>query len=338
MAFHKRGYTVAVLSVTCFSCTEWALNNLDHSGGGSAASGSTLGQVEATQDTSDPSPTSLEGKTSTSSSLATDPVDSTSSTSTMTMPETATHDPAVPDLPMPTTRDVTSEMMMTNDTFEEGPADPLACDAEKGEVYVDGDMSCAKYEEVWFVFVTSEEYTGNLSYDVCNTLNADATGEPGYQTLPGQYWPWVSGGFSPADWMFPVDKNRRYVKYDRVVGGNSATVVASDWASLLESMLVSGVDVTEFGEKVVGDDEYAWTGTNASGEATGNNCYGWTDEVLGFDNECDEPDNIGTIGKIGSSNSAWVNVHAGGCGMGDLEDRTWCNQKHRIYCVQTMDL
>lgn len=92
----------------------------------------------------------------------------------------------------------------------------------------------------------------------------------------------------------------------------NGTLVANDWVQLTSGALLHAIDRDETGAQV--GQEYVWTGTQISGQATPLNCRNWTIGAV---------DDKGTVGLANRSDSVWTNAGVAPCGSG-----------HRLYCFE----
>lgn len=155
------------------------------------------------------------------------------------------------------------------------------------------------------VFVTSVSVNdadfGGLARvdDFCNTLAASAA-------LGGTYLAWASDYRNSASSRF----TRSSVPYALLDG----TIIANDWADLVDGSLAHAIDVTERGEPLPISVE-VWTGTRSDGSYSGSSCSGWTNG--GWWSQ------YGTVGTTSSSRS-WTDAREQYCGR----------SSRRIYCFE----
>jgi hypothetical protein len=93
------------------------------------------------------------------------------------------------------------------------------------------------------------------------------TAAAAYLPLPGSFVAWISISGNDAK-----DRLTFNGPWNRVDGVR----IAATKAALIDGVIDTGMEVTEFGVPLPGDFE-AWTGTGTGGTAVGNQCADWTD-------------------------------------------------------------
>jgi hypothetical protein len=156
------------------------------------------------------------------------------------------------------------------------------------------------------VFVTSTYYDGALGGGL---LNADSECQrlAGLASLPGHYIAWLSTSSSNASDRL-IQSSGPYVLVD-------GTVIANDWADLVDGSLAHAIDLDENGSSV---SWYAWTGTYAYGTVDFPTCNEWTDNTATYN---------GTIGDETATNSDWS----------ALATSFRCDAHYNLYCFQQPD-
>jgi hypothetical protein len=119
--------------------------------------------------------------------------------------------------------------------------------------------------------------------------------------LGGTWKAWLSDGAESPSTRF----TRATVPY-RLVDG---TVVANNFADLIDGTLAHAIDKDEVGARPRGINNQVWTGTSASGRATSASCAGWTSSATAA---------IGTFGLWDSSDSTWTELSREFCERADL--------------------
>jgi hypothetical protein len=155
------------------------------------------------------------------------------------------------------------------------------------------------------VFVTSETFDGAEVGAGAGTAGADAhcqrlANAAGHQ---GKYLAWLSDGSSSPSSRFS-QSSYRY----RLIDG---TVIAEDWADLIDGALLAAPSLDEYGVLQESSADGPWTGTTTAGEASKDHCEGWTGSGTGL------------TGLAGSTTSTWTESLLKVCG-----------QSHRLYCFQ----
>ena len=84
-----------------------------------------------------------------------------------------------------------------------------------------------------------------------------------------------------------------------IVGPDGVTVIADNWADLLDGTIASSLG--RMGVVEDGKGEVWWSGSNADGSASQHTCNGWTDE---------SGDTHGTAGYADMDDGAWIADHA----------------------------
>lgn len=154
------------------------------------------------------------------------------------------------------------------------------------------------------VFVSSVAYTVtelgdvNSAHTKCQTLATNAG-------LAGTYKAWISDDtYSPLN-----DFTQASGKYKMVDG----TVIANNWADLVDGTLSSSISKTESGGSTAAAWGYTWTGTADSGAHYANNdCTGWT-ATSGVNGRC---------GKASLSTDGWTSF--GFCSCGSMTNAIYC--------------
>lgn len=235
-----------------------------------------------------------------------------------------------------------------------GTSSDTPCEAGQVALTEDG-IHCLAMEDVRFVFVTSDDTNGDFSHPadvICQNL-ADKS-----SYLHGRFKAWVSSlTESPSnDPNFGKDFHGKYVKLDLKDdpewGERRVTLVATGWAGLTSGALVTAIDVTERGQVVTGEKEFAWTGTTPSGTVSMYPSKVTIPPLLcdkfeswnRVDSEClDVLEGIsgwfGSVGKIGATDTTWTELWPSGndelsCGA-DVVQKYLCDSRHRIYCIQS---
>lgn len=134
------------------------------------------------------------------------------------------------------------------------------------------------------VFATSTFHTGSFGglagADAICAARAAAAG------LSGTFMAWLSASDGAPATTFTMAA----VPYALVTG----TVVASDWADLVDGALMHAIDRDENGNLVGGD---VWTGTDPSGSAVPATCTDWS-----------TTSGTGQCGSSGAADTAWTAV------------------------------
>ena len=155
------------------------------------------------------------------------------------------------------------------------------------------------------VFVTSTSHDGDLGgiagADGICAARAAAAG------LKGTYYAWVSTGGSSPNTHFTHSTGA----YKLV--GTGATV-ANSWADLTGGSILTQINRDEFGATVT-NGTLVWTGTNADGTRSGQECSNWTTILSGY---------YGSMGQVGNLNSFWSN----------FIPHNYCDSSARLYCFQ----
>jgi hypothetical protein len=141
--------------------------------------------------------------------------------------------------------------------------------------------------------------------------NADCQAEAAAAGLPGTYKAWLSDslGNSPA-----ATFSQSTVPY--VTPDPGFTQVASNWTQLTSGTLSAGIDYTA-GGNFIEEGNYVWTGSNANGTPSTNNCNNWTST---------SNNDIGDQGNITDTGSTWSLSGNEPCG-GDILDHLVCVQQ-----------
>ncbi len=156
------------------------------------------------------------------------------------------------------------------------------------------------------VFATSVGYDGNLGgltgADARCQLLANIAG------LPGTYKAWLSDSSGSPSTRF-TQSSGPYVLV------NGTTVIANNWADLVDGTLAAAINLNEQGSSI--GSNYVWTGTLGSGTPSGNNCSDWSSNSITI---------LGTYGNTNLASSNWTNAGLSTC-TGIL----------RLYCFQQPD-
>lgn len=175
------------------------------------------------------------------------------------------------------------------DAGVDADATPATCDAA---------VACERT-----MFVTSAVFDGNLGglsgADAKCTAVADAAASP--LVRGRQFVAWLSTQSEPA-------KNRlvRGTSAYRRVDGKS---IADDWTDLVDSVLTTSPSLDENGNEVSSP---VWTGTDATGNPTANNCTGWTSTA-----------SMGGTGESLRTTGVW-----------SLHNDAPCTAMQRLYCFE----
>jgi hypothetical protein len=166
------------------------------------------------------------------------------------------------------------------------------------------------------VFVTSQLTSGVLGGlaggdALCQQL-ADQAG------LGGTYFAWLSTNVESPSSRFS-QSTQPYVLVD-------GTVVATDYADLIDGTLNVPINMTEVGGSqpptdpiCSGATDWVHTGTSSNGMPSGTaNCIGWTDAAA-----------PGAWGKTTESNSSWSTSCSGGNAAAAL-----CGMRGSLYCFE----
>lgn len=173
-------------------------------------------------------------------------------------------------------------------------SDALVCDAPP--------------EPAKVVFVLSDEYDGGTlaglgnADSLCQQQAADAS-------LAGTFKAWLSDSSTTA-----ADRMSHAVVAYALPDG---TVVANDWADLVDGTLTHAIDQDADGFSLdpLFDNLQVWTATEANGSATPiDNCADWT--------SADDFDD-GAIGDASATDANWTAF-----------DATTCDDLARLYCIQ----
>ena len=165
-----------------------------------------------------------------------------------------------------------------------------------------GSASCTR-----IVFVTSATFDGNLTGPdgadaKCTTI---AAGSKHAEVNQRKFRAWLGTSLVTVR-MRHVHGMAPYVRVD-------GAKVAIDWGGLTSGVLLAPLDRDENGVRITSGDLGAWTGTRASGAATGKDCQGW---VLNGNES-------GSTGRINATGPAWT------------EDALpSCQSVHRLYCIE----
>lgn len=204
--------------------------------------------------------------------------------------------------------------------------DNLRSDVETELAQLRSDM-CRLYADVGqplplhcpfgYVFVTSQAYHGDLvsaygdpgltGVEAADALCQAAANAASPDPLPGVYKAWIA--IDEAD-----DPESRFsdvgVPWILVDG----TVVATDWANLIDGELMAGIKITETGEDIISWG--VWTNVKVDGTANDiyyeYNCEGWTD-----------PTAQGKYGTASAVNQYWTDYSS-----------SMCDVSRRLYCFQ----
>jgi hypothetical protein len=162
------------------------------------------------------------------------------------------------------------------------------------------------------VFVTSTLYNGDLGglagADAKCQARADAAG------VAGNYKAWLSDANASPSTRFAQSA----APYKLVDG----TVIANNWADLIDGNLVAKISKTELGgavpvgNTVCGGFPTVWSNTTASGalRSAGGSCANWT--------------------SLGAQGAAWGNAGLSTSGWSDWCSGGECSSKSPIYCFQ----
>jgi hypothetical protein len=202
----------------------------------------------------------------------------------------------------PTGADASKDINVGTDTGIDAPKDAPA-DADGGKAACNGKILCARY-----VFVTSVAYAGNLmvgsaANDKCK-LQADATGSR--SELKGRLWrAWISTSATSAAQNLGVAGEERYQLVD-------GTIVANDFADLVDGTLDNPIDLDELGG--LRSSSPVWTATGTDGAHIAPGCSGFTLAANSV---------AAKIGDTSATTASWTNSMDHGCG-GDA----------RLYCFE----
>jgi len=143
---------------------------------------------------------------------------------------------------------------------------------------------------------------GGFSFadDLCNAEASDAG-------LPGTYKAWLSDDTTSAASRL----NHSLGPYKLV----DSTVVANNWADLIDGNVFAPIKLTASGEQPKSD--YSWTNTTVNGSIAGNSCSNWTNRFCAFGT-------FGLIGNITENNNDWTDWQVVGC----------CQIKVGFYCFE----
>ena len=179
------------------------------------------------------------------------------------------------------------------------------------------------------VFVTTNAYSANL--DGTAGANAICQTEANSAGLPGIYKAWLSTsntyGGNAAIKDEPINTfNHSLVPY--VLSDQHLTRVAANWSKFASLDHQHDIGKDASGNDVPQDDPVtilgAWTGTNADGTATANNCQNWTNTTnvvggdIGYVNAISEP--------FGGLFGTWT--------LETIPGGAACDQVAHLYCVQ----
>lgn len=167
------------------------------------------------------------------------------------------------------------------------------------------------------MFVTQGAYAGNLG----GLLGADALCDAlAAQHLPAQkqFWAWNSSEFQSPNSTF--QKDGFFIRTDGVE-------IAADWVELTSGQLQNPIDHDESGALIpfaeaCNHAAQVWTGTSASGDKMGTNCFNWTTDIQFYN---------GSYGNLHATDPTWSMMPLGTC----VEPATSCAIGRHIYCLET---
>ncbi|NVN91291.1 MAG: DUF1554 domain-containing protein [Desulfuromonadales bacterium] len=175
------------------------------------------------------------------------------------------------------------------------------------QTYADDNLPAPPFCHKKIIFITSNEFTSNLG----GLVGADSKCQEAANvaTLQGIYKAWLSdSNISARDRL--AHSPAAYVRVD-------GSTVANNWTDLTDGWLKEPIMIDEFRNNLVGQGAAAWTGTDAYGRSTGNNCADWTSTSQGWF-ELGSADNIG---------SGWSGGSVNACGSNN-------NKPFRLICIQ----
>jgi hypothetical protein len=141
-------------------------------------------------------------------------------------------------------------------------------------------------------FVSSTEYTPD--FGTAEAADALCTERASFVGLPGSFRAWLSDASSSPSSRF----SRPLGNYVRVKGA----VIAKGWVGLTTEVLKVPLDYDEFGDETLLGFT-AWTGTDADGTATSQDCSTWSGKGQG------------TFGDIRAYDQSWTKMPSpAGCG------------------------
>lgn len=177
-----------------------------------------------------------------------------------------------------------------------GAADAAPCE---------GEPDCPR-----LVFVTSESFSGE---DLGGAIAADqkctrrAESPLSLPAIRVRKWhAWISDDAANRTASARLTHGTRPYRLP------TGALVANDWVQLTSAALLHAIDRDETGAQV--GQEYVWTGTQTSGQATASTCTNWS--IGGSENK-------GTVGLANRSDSVWTNGGVMPCGSG-----------YRLYCFE----
>lgn len=142
-----------------------------------------------------------------------------------------------------------------------------------------------KFEPL-FVFITSSTYPANTSV---SSRDAACQSEANAAGLSGTFKAWMSNG---GNNNISSTQYRSYYRTDN-------KLVAYSWADLTDGTIANPINVAANGTTTY--NESVWTGLNADGSISANNCNGWTSISNTYQ---------GQIGNSSSTNTAWTNSNS----------------------------
>jgi len=161
------------------------------------------------------------------------------------------------------------------------------------------------------VFVTANTFSGDLggltgADNICNESAADAN-------LPGTYYAWLSTAVNNPVMRFEPT-NRPYVMPNN-------QMVADDWSDLIDGMLLTGINVDQYGSLVATgiacSSTKVWSATTTSGQqASADHCQNWLTS---------NPNYSGDTGVQGMMDASWTDSP---CAPRN------CSEEHHLYCFQ----
>lgn len=196
------------------------------------------------------------------------------------------------------------------------------CD-DNNTISGDGCSSTCKNE--WFVFVSSQDYHGDM--DSPGGLTGLAAGDTQCTTLADDSEALVElNGKTWKAWLSTSGISGVNAK-DRVKDGiyilSDGTKIAENLNDLTDGILLNPININEKGEILSTSNPYVWTGTNEfglviSGDATATNCNQWSEGSASV---------YGWKGDWNALDLSWTNITL------DSSDRK-CSETNRIYCFQ----
>jgi hypothetical protein len=177
-----------------------------------------------------------------------------------------------------------------------GPVD--ACGGcALGNVCMSGSCSPAKR-----VFITDKTYLPDFGSAAAANQICQSTANT--RKLGGTWLAWIADSkFSPA-----TDFDQSAEPYVLLDG----TLIASDWADLIDGMLAHPIDMNEL-HATIGSRE-TWTGVYLDGTASSDNCLEWTSNV---------PADLGTNGVSSVGDYGWSDIYL-----------QFCDRWVSLYCFE----